>query len=477
MNLPLSSLTQVSKYQIQHLIGCGAFSRVYHAMDTSDAESPKRALLELMVEGDAEETMIRQRIFKRMAEILAMLNRQPGDRPVIPRIYEFFEEDGRQFLVQELIEGVTYADSLNGTLPNLSVAELERGFYEALAGLAELHRAKIVHRDIKPGNLMRRDRDGSTVIIDFGAACDLGQVTTARTIIRGAASTTMIGGTPSAQVGQTRIYTPGYAHPDQRDGIASVTPQWDLYALAKTFVALRLGSDPPWQKAWSIDRLGYTVKMQALLKEMLTVEGCRFVDARDALAFQPRPLLVPSSVPKRSTAATLDSGIKTRRLKPWVMIGSVGLLGLAAIAGGQWLLRSPDMALSALNRHAQSVPGCPNYVSSGPTLPVPNRGFAARFRYPDTSAHGDSTLQVLHEETLIAEAHDIDIQGFIWIKSMAADANFPSGDYTLRLLVPGSIPYEQEVTLDDEFPFHYMGRVTALKVACGVQAGRESPDS
>ena len=476
MNLPLSPLTQVSKYQIQHLIGGGAFSRVYNAIDISDAESPKRALLELMVEGDAEETAIRQRIFKRMAEILAKLNHQDGDRPAIPKIYEFFEEESRQFLIQELIEGATYADFLDGTFSKLSVAELERGFYQALAGLAELHRAKIVHRDIKPGNLMRRDRDGSTVIIDFGAACDLGQVTAASTIIRGAASTTMIGGTSSTQVGQTRIYTPGYAHPDQRDGIASVTPQWDLYALAKTFVALRLGSNPPWQKAWSIDRLGYPAKMRALLKEMLKVEGCRFVDARDALAFQPDRLLTPVSVPKRSPAVTLDSGPQPRRLKTWVMIGSALVMGFAALAGGQWLLRSPDMSLSALNRHAQSVPGCPNYVSSGPNLPVPNRGFAARFRYPDTSAHGDSTLQVLHGGTLIAEAHDIDIQGFIWIKSMAADANFPSGEYTLRLLVPGSVPYEQDVTLDDDFPFHYMGRVTALKVACGVQAGRESPD-
>ena len=477
MNLPLSPSTRVSNYQIQHLIGQGTFSRVYTAIATSDSNSSQCALLELVVEGDAEEILMRQQTFTRMAEILAKLNRQTRDRPVIPKVYGFFEDSGRQFVALELIEGATYADYLNNSSPTLSVGELERGFYDALAGLAELHRAKVVHRDIKPANLMRRDRDGSTVIIDFGAACDLSQVNAASTVMRGAASTTLIGGKPSTKLGHTRIYTPGYAHPDQRDGLASATPQWDLYALAKTFVALRLGSNPPWRKAGSVERLGYSPKMQTLLKEMLKVEGCQFIDASDVLAFQPTPSSAPGLPPRRPRSSTLDSGAPSRRPTRWIIIGSAAVLGIGAIAGGSFLLRSPNFALPTLTPQAKSAPGCPHYVSSDSNLPAPNRGFAARFRYPDTSAHGDSKLQVWRQQTLIAEDQDFDIQGFIWIKSMAENASFPPGDYTLRLLIPGSKPYEQDVTLTAEFPFHYMGRVTALQVACDAHTGPKSPAS
>ena len=476
MNLPLSPLTQVNKYQIQHLIGYGTFCRVYNAVDTVDSQSPPRALLELILAGDGAEVLLRRQTFVRMAEILAKLNHQPRDRSVIPQVYEFFEDCNRQFLVQELIEGATYADYLQGARPRLRVSELEQGFYDALAGLAELHQAKIVHRDIKPANLIRRDRDGCTVIIDFGAACDLSQVNAAHTVMHAAAATTRIGGDTSVPPGHTRIYTPGYAHPDQRDGLRSASPQWDLYALAKTFVALRLGSDPPWSQAWSIDRLGYPSQMQALLKEMLKVEACRFVDASDALAFRAAHSPTPGLTSKRPPASSLNSDAKGRKPARWVILGSAVGLGLAAIAGGQVLLRSPYFALSAPNRRTQATPGCPNYISSNPTLPAPNRGFAARFRYPDTAAHGDAKLQVWRQERLIAEAQDIDIQGFIWIKSMAQNANFPLGDYKLRLLVPGSMPYEQEVTLSAEFPFYYMGRVSALKVACDRQTEPESLD-
>ncbi|MDJ0704462.1 MAG: protein kinase [Leptolyngbyaceae cyanobacterium MO_188.B28] len=475
MNLPLSPSTQISNYQIQHLIGQGTFSRVYHAIRTSDPQSSQCALLELALEGDAEEILMRQQTFTRMAEILATLDRQTRDHPVIPRVYAFFEEGGRQFVAQELIEGVTYADYLNGSPLQLSVAELEQGFFEALSGLAELQRAKIVHRDIKPANLMRRDRDGSTVIIDFGAACDLSQMNAASTVMVSEAAATLAVGKPSTKPGYTRIYTPGYAHPDQRDGLASATPQWDLYALAKTFVALRLGSNPPWRRSWSVDRLGYSPRMQTLLREMLKVEGCRFVDADDALAFQPTSSAAQFWRSRRTRSSTLDSGVQSSRAARWMIIGCAAVLGIAAIAAGSFLLRSPNFAFPALTPQARSAPGCPNYVSSAPNLPAPNRGFAARFRYPDTSAHGDSKLQVWRQGTLIAENQDFDIQGFIWIKSMAAKANFPLGDYTLRLLIPGSAPYEQEVTLSEEFPFHYMGRVTALKVTCDSQSKPDSP--
>ncbi len=171
MNQPLSPLTQLSKYQIQTLVGQGTFARVYAATDTFDLRRPKRALLELIVQGDTKEKNLRRRTFQRTAEILEKLNHNS-----IPKAYCLFEQDGGLYLAQELIEGINYAEYLEGDRPSLTSNEIEQVFTEVLEGLAELHKAKIVHRDIKPSNLMRRHSDQSTVIVDFGSACDLSMV-------------------------------------------------------------------------------------------------------------------------------------------------------------------------------------------------------------------------------------------------------------------------------------------------------------
>ncbi|NET36189.1 MAG: serine/threonine protein kinase [Cyanothece sp. SIO1E1] len=487
---PLPSLTQVSHYQIQQLAGQGTFSRVYKAKDTSDRRHPQRALLELIIQGGDEEVRIRRRTFKRMAEILAKLNHQKRQSLAFPRVYQTFEADNRLFLVQEFIEGVTYGEYLEGKHAPLSAAELEQVFHQALVGLAELHRARIIHRDIKPGNLMRRSRDSSTVIIDFGAACDLSLANQAApTVIGDVAVTRVVGGAATTEIGRTRIYTPGYAHPDQRDGLAPVSPRWDLYALAKTFIALRLGSDPPWPHNWSIQQLGFSARMQALLREMLKLEDCRFVDANDALRFElptNASVAAPVTAPRRKSAAKKKPN-KLRRFwqqegETWIERGrviaivTVILAGIGLLFWKPWAPSGKEAAASSGN--LQPIPACPNYVKTEPDLPVPDRGFAARFNYPDAAAHGDSELQVWKNGVKIAQARDEDIQGFIWIKSMAANVNldtdFPLGDYEVHLIVPGSVPYKQKVTLSPEFPFHYLGRVNAVKVTC---AANKTPET
>ncbi len=445
MNQPLSPLTQLSKYQIQLLIGQGTFARVYVATDTFDLRQPKRALLELIVQGDTEEKNLRRRTFQRTAEILEKLNHGS-----IPKAYCLFEQDGGLYLVQEFIDGINYAEYLEDDRSSLTIDEIEQVFTEVLEGLAELHKAKIVHRDIKPSNLMRRHSDRSTVIVDFGSACDLSLVNEVATVL----------GDRQQKVGYTQIYTPGYAHPDQRDGLVPATPQWDLYALAKTIIALRLGTNPPWNQSWSIDNLGFSARTEELLQEMLKTEGCKLIDAWDALKFQPEPIKLSTS-PSNNL---LKQRSKGNRL---VMVGGVMTLLIAAITGGYFFLLPKYLELS--QEKQPEVPQCPNYVRSQLTLPVPDRGFAARFYYPETSVAGDSKLEIWRDGKLLAQESD-EIRGFIWIKSMADGNNFPPDKYQMRLLVPESIPYEKEVSLDSEFPFYYLGNAAALEVACAVTA-------
>ena len=132
------------------------------------------------------------------------------DHPHLNKVHRFFESNGTAYMVLEYIQGETLADRLSRE-PCLEEAALQRLLEEVLSGLAVVHEAGYVHRDIKPGNLMLREEDGSAVVLDFGAA--------------------------RQAVGQrskpiTSILTPGYAPIEQYDSKADDVGPWsDIYAL------------------------------------------------------------------------------------------------------------------------------------------------------------------------------------------------------------------------------------------------------
>ena len=445
-------LKKIADYQVEQLIGQGSFALVYAVIDTWDLRQPRRALLELIIQGDQAEQSLRKRSFKRTAEILEKLSHHS-----IPKAYSLFEYEEKLYLVQEFIDGVNYADYLDTKDP-LSVSEIETVFWSVLDGLAQLHRQKIVHRDIKPSNLMRRHSDSSTVIIDFGSACDLSSLNAVETTI----------GDENGQLGYTRIYTPGYAHPEQRDGLATATAQWDLYALGKTIVALRLGKNPPWNQPISIKDLGFSLQVSRLLEEMLKIEGCQLVDAYDAIRLKSEPM---EQIPQTSGTAKVRKRRRKNKNKQKPLLWLIGASAMAiatAAVGGYFFL--PEKTASLIEKlQIPFVPQCPDYVKSELKLPTPDRGFAARFYYPEDSLAGDSTLEVIREGSLVAQASG-DVKGFIWIKSLADGSSFPPGNYQVRLSVPESLPYEQEVNLDPDFPAYYLGNATAIEVVCALNA-------
>lgn len=454
-----SPLKKIAGYQIEQLIGQGSFALVYAVKNTLDLRQPKRALLEVIVQGNSEEMQLRQRTFKRTAEILENLSHSS-----IPKVYSLFENEGKLYLVQEFIDGINYGEYLDGKNPPLSTVEIEKVFQEALEGLAQMHQAKIVHRDIKPSNLMRRHRDNSTVIIDFGSACDLSQINVLETTI----------GDRHDQLGYTQIYTPGYAHPEQKDGLVAATPQWDLYALAKTIIALRLGKNPPWNQSWSIDNLGFSPTVAKLLQEMLKTEGCLLVDAWDALKFESEaiaPTTADNNTLNKNSHGASPAKVRTKRSRKhqkWWILGSLTAALATGLTGTYFLL--PEYTSSLVEKiQAPFVPQCPNYVKSGLNLPAPDRGFAVRFYYPETALAGASSLEVLRDGNLVARGTD-DVQGFIWIKSLADGSDFPTGNYKVRIIVPESLPYEKDASLDPDFPVYYLGNAAAVEVVCALNA-------
>ena len=131
------------------------------------------------------------------------------DHRHIIKVYRFFEAHGTAYIVMEYAEGETLSAYLErkGTL---SEAELKGILYPLLDGLEEVHGADFLHRDIKPGNIVLRDVDGSPVLLDFGAA---------RQAI----------GAKSRSV--TSIVTPGYAPIEQYSSRGRQGPWTDIYAL------------------------------------------------------------------------------------------------------------------------------------------------------------------------------------------------------------------------------------------------------
>ena len=132
------------------------------------------------------------------------------DHPHLNKVHRFFESNGTAYMVLEYVEGETLADRLTRER-QLPEESLQRLLEEVLSGLEVMHEAGYVHRDIKPGNLMLREEDGSAVVLDFGAARQaVGQRSKAI----------------------TSILTPGYAPIEQYDSKADDVGPWsDIYAL------------------------------------------------------------------------------------------------------------------------------------------------------------------------------------------------------------------------------------------------------
>jgi len=162
---PSISGTTLQHFEVLERIGAGGFGEVYRARDTRiDRLVALKVLPEDFLEG--EESRAR---FEREAKLLASLN-----HPGIATLYTFEEIPGpspssrtRHVLVMELVEGKTlHAALANGPLP---VADALSVALQIADALAEAHRAGILHRDVKSGNVMLTSR-GQVKVLDFGLA-------------------------------------------------------------------------------------------------------------------------------------------------------------------------------------------------------------------------------------------------------------------------------------------------------------------
>jgi serine/threonine protein kinase/tetratricopeptide (TPR) repeat protein len=157
--------TKLGRYEIRSKIGEGGMGEVYLAQDT---ELDRKVALKFLPEDLASDAE-RMRRFVQEAKAASGLN-----HPNIITIHEIGEADGAHFIATEFIDGTTLRERLNrGPLPLDQVLSIATQTTEALSAA---HAAGIVHRDVKPENIMLR-RDGYVKVLDFGIAKLTEQIT------------------------------------------------------------------------------------------------------------------------------------------------------------------------------------------------------------------------------------------------------------------------------------------------------------
>jgi eukaryotic-like serine/threonine-protein kinase len=288
------------RYRLEAPLGHGGMATVYLARDEELARSVAVKLLAENLAGDAA---FRER-FLREARLAARLS-----HPNVVSVYDAGEtDDGRPFIVMELVPGTTLAEV--GRLPPDEAVGL---VVQAAHGLAHAHAAGLVHRDIKPQNLLLRD-DGVLKVADFGIAR--------------AAETTAL-----TQIG-TVLGTAAYLSPEQALG-EEVTAAADVYALGAVLYELLTGRPP-----YTFESLADLAEQQrsgtiAPLSELAPGVPAQVEDAvMRALARNPayRPATADAFADELTASAPPAAPARPDHTRLWWAIAAV--VTVAAIASG-----------------------------------------------------------------------------------------------------------------------------------------------
>jgi eukaryotic-like serine/threonine-protein kinase len=201
------------RYTVERVLGRGGMATVYLA---HDSELERLVAVKVLDGGLAENAEAGDR-FRREALTVARLS-----HPHVVAVFDAGEEDGARFIVMEYVEGHGL-DSILGREAPLGVDRVVELGLQACDGLGYAHVQGVVHRDVKPANLLLRS-DGVLKVSDFGIAhtADATQLT---------------------QVG-TILGTTAYLAPEQARGEA-VGPQADVFSLGVVLYQALTGS-PPW---------------------------------------------------------------------------------------------------------------------------------------------------------------------------------------------------------------------------------------
>ncbi|WP_230966217.1 serine/threonine-protein kinase [Nostoc sp. NZL] len=214
----LARKTLRNRFEIVKHLGSGGSGDTYLALDL-DLPGRPHCVVKHFHPKDSNPAVlpIAKKLFAREAEVLYQLG---NDHDQIPRLFAHFDEDGDFYLVQEFIDGHALTQEIvpGQRLSENTVLNLLKDILEVLAFV---HQNNIIHRDIKPQNLMRRYSDQKIVLIDFGSIKKIGAL--------GAGLTIAVG-------------TPGYMPSEQAKGKPKLCS--DIYAVGMIGIQALTGLIP-----------------------------------------------------------------------------------------------------------------------------------------------------------------------------------------------------------------------------------------
>ena len=223
---PAPPKRRLGRYELESLLGRGAFGEVWKAFDTTLHRRVALKLLRSQAEvtpGDEEKARDARLRFEREARTLVHFQ-----HPGIVRVYEFGEIDGRLYLASELIEGLnlqTLLKRMRADEQSLTPKQAAQICGQVAEALHAAHQAGIVHRDLKPANILM-DTSGLPHVADFGLAKRDAPAEYSLT-----QDNTMLG-------------TPEYMSPEQWRDSHKVGPASDIYSLGVILYGLLTGRVP-----------------------------------------------------------------------------------------------------------------------------------------------------------------------------------------------------------------------------------------
>jgi serine/threonine protein kinase, bacterial len=209
-------------YRVLQVLGAGGFGQTYITEDLHLPGNPKCVLKHLKpASADRSLLELARKLFEKEAIVMQKL----GNHDRIPRLLAYFEEQQEFYLVQEYIPGHPLSAELSEgqRWREEQVVEL---LQEILEILTFIHAQGVIHRDIKPDNIMRREIDRRLILIDFGA-------------IKQVRNQQMLHGQQTMTVA---IGTPGYMPIEQASGAPRASS--DIYALGKIGIQALTGVNP-----------------------------------------------------------------------------------------------------------------------------------------------------------------------------------------------------------------------------------------
>ncbi len=353
-----------SRYTIQDHLGGGGMGSVYRAYD--HRLSIEVAVKEFVPQpGLRPEEMAQLRSqFHQEATTLARL-KHPG----VASVSDFFEEDGRVFLVMQLVAGETLAKLVERVGP-LAEAEVARLGSQLLTALDYCHQHQVLHRDIKPSNILVL-ADGAPVLVDFGLVKQWDPANpTTHSLLRG-------------------MGTPHYASPEHYGFATGHTDaRSDIYSVGATLYFALTGQAPP----VATDRLMRPELMAPLAQTApwLSPTIVAVIDQALALAKDTRfasaaamraallgaPAYAGGAVPSSARVTTTIAGPAPRRAVPLWLAAVAGLALLVVIGFLAWNLlggsrSGPPGSSDEAAKAIVSVEATAVVASIGATAPVP----------------------------------------------------------------------------------------------------------